>query len=374
MLGRLRPPALAGVDHEQGAVDPAHPGEHVVDEPLVAGDVDEADLAAGRQGGPGEAEVDRQAPRLLLGQPVRVGPGQGLDQRRLAVVDMAGGADDVRHQVRRAPGDPRAAGGPGPRPAPAPPPRPGRGGRCAGRARPGSARPWPPPGARRHAAGPAPRPPRRGPGRPRRARSPCPPRGGCRRRPRWSRCAGRRPARPRRPGRRPAAGARPRSAAGTARRAARRGGRPGGRPGSPPGRPGSACRPGPPWPAGAGPAARPARRGPPPGRPAGRRGACRRRTAPGRRRRSGCRRPTARPRARRPAAPTRRRGAAAGRARGSARPARRGPGGWRTPRPGSWTGARPAPAPWPGRTRRRSRAGGCGWWCRPRAAPPRPPP
>ena len=113
VLGRLRPPALAGVDHEQGAVDPAHPGEHVVDEPLVAGDVDEADLAAGRQGGPGEPEVDRQAPRLLLGQPVRVGPGQGLDQRRLAVVDMAGGADDVRHQGPEGAGGPAGpAGGP----------------------------------------------------------------------------------------------------------------------------------------------------------------------------------------------------------------------------------------------------------------------
>ena len=123
-----------------------------------------------------------------------------------------------------------------------------------------------------------------------------------------------------------------------------------------------------------GQASGPARPGPPPDRPAGPRGACRRRTAPGRRRRAGCRRPTARPRARRPAAPTRRRGAAPGRAREPARPARPGRGGWRTPRPGSSTGARPAPGPSRGRTRRRSRAGGCGWWCRPRAAPPRPPP
>jgi hypothetical protein len=48
VLGRLGPPALAGVDHEQGAADPADPGQHVVDEPLVAGDVDEPDLASGR--------------------------------------------------------------------------------------------------------------------------------------------------------------------------------------------------------------------------------------------------------------------------------------------------------------------------------------
>ena len=36
---------LAGVDHQQGAVDPPHAGQHVVDEALVAGHVDEADLA-----------------------------------------------------------------------------------------------------------------------------------------------------------------------------------------------------------------------------------------------------------------------------------------------------------------------------------------
>ena len=50
-------------------------------------------------------------------------------------------------RVRRTPGDPRGRREvPGPRPAPAPPPRPAQGARCAGRARPGPARPWPPPG------------------------------------------------------------------------------------------------------------------------------------------------------------------------------------------------------------------------------------
>jgi hypothetical protein len=45
VLGRLGLPALGGVDHQQGAVNPADAGQHVVYEPLVAGDVDEADLA-----------------------------------------------------------------------------------------------------------------------------------------------------------------------------------------------------------------------------------------------------------------------------------------------------------------------------------------
>ena len=42
----------------------------------------------------GEAQVDRDAARLLLGQAVGVDAGQRAHQRRLAVVDVARGADD----------------------------------------------------------------------------------------------------------------------------------------------------------------------------------------------------------------------------------------------------------------------------------------
>jgi hypothetical protein len=42
----------------------------------------------------GEAQVDGDAARFLLGQPVGVRPGQRLDERGLAVVDVARGADD----------------------------------------------------------------------------------------------------------------------------------------------------------------------------------------------------------------------------------------------------------------------------------------
>ena len=44
---------------------------------------------------PGEAEVDGEAPRLLLGEPVGVGAGERQHERRLAVVDVTGGGDDV---------------------------------------------------------------------------------------------------------------------------------------------------------------------------------------------------------------------------------------------------------------------------------------
>ena len=42
----------------------------------------------------GEAELDGDAAAPLLGQPVGVDAGERLHQRRLAVVDVAGGADD----------------------------------------------------------------------------------------------------------------------------------------------------------------------------------------------------------------------------------------------------------------------------------------
>jgi hypothetical protein len=64
-----------------------------VEEALVAGNVDEADpVVAG--GEVGEAKVDGDAPPLLLAPAVAVDAGQRLDQRGLAVVDVAGGADD----------------------------------------------------------------------------------------------------------------------------------------------------------------------------------------------------------------------------------------------------------------------------------------
>jgi hypothetical protein len=68
LLG-LRLPALGGGDDEEAGVHRTHPGEHVADEADVAGDVDEREATPRRQRGPGEAEVDRQAARLLPSKP-----------------------------------------------------------------------------------------------------------------------------------------------------------------------------------------------------------------------------------------------------------------------------------------------------------------
>ena len=94
VLARLRHHALVGGDHQQGEVDAADARQHVLDEALVAGHVHDLDREPVGLLQEGEAEVDRDAARLLLGQPVGVGAGERLDERRLAVVDVAGGADD----------------------------------------------------------------------------------------------------------------------------------------------------------------------------------------------------------------------------------------------------------------------------------------
>ena len=98
MLVRLRPGALGRVDHEQEEVDPGRAGDHVADEALVAGNVDHGQPPPVGQLERRVAEVDRDPALLLLGQPVGVLSGQRPDEPRLAVVDVAGGADRQRHR------------------------------------------------------------------------------------------------------------------------------------------------------------------------------------------------------------------------------------------------------------------------------------
>src|SRR5216684_3441770 len=72
-------------------------GEHVGDETLVARDVyDPGSLAVG-QIQIGKPQVDRDAAFLLLFQAVGFLAGQRLNERSLAVIDVAGCTDDVRH-------------------------------------------------------------------------------------------------------------------------------------------------------------------------------------------------------------------------------------------------------------------------------------
>ena len=81
-------------------VDAVGAGQHVAHEALVAGHVDERGDEPVPEVEVGEAEVDGDAPLLLLLQAVGVGAGEGADEGALAVVDVAGRADDQRAQGR----------------------------------------------------------------------------------------------------------------------------------------------------------------------------------------------------------------------------------------------------------------------------------
>ena len=65
----LRHDRVVGRDDEQGEVDAGGPGEHVLDEPLVAGHVHDAEAVVAEVEA-GEADVDGDAAGLLLRQPV----------------------------------------------------------------------------------------------------------------------------------------------------------------------------------------------------------------------------------------------------------------------------------------------------------------
>ena len=95
MLPRLRHDGLVGGDNQQGQIDTPDPGQHVVDEVLVARHVDYAHLVAIGEAQPGESKVNGQPPLLLLAEPVRVDASQRLDEGRFAMINVPGGADYV---------------------------------------------------------------------------------------------------------------------------------------------------------------------------------------------------------------------------------------------------------------------------------------
>ena len=99
VLERLRPRALGAVDHEQEEVDSGRPRDHRADEALVPRDVDDGEPSSVGELERRVAEVDRDATRLLLRQPVGVLTRQRPDEPRLAVVDVARGADGQGHRA-----------------------------------------------------------------------------------------------------------------------------------------------------------------------------------------------------------------------------------------------------------------------------------
>ena len=83
-------------DDQQEQVDAGRARDHRPHEPLVARHIHHRQPPSGRQLERRVAELDRDAPRPLLRQPVGVDAGQRRDQRRLPVIDVPGGAERQR--------------------------------------------------------------------------------------------------------------------------------------------------------------------------------------------------------------------------------------------------------------------------------------
>jgi len=94
VLARLRHDAVVGRDDQDHDVDPRRARDHVLHEPLVTGHVDDPDRAPVRQLEAREAEVDRHPALDFLLEAVGIDACERLHERRLAVIDVSGGADD----------------------------------------------------------------------------------------------------------------------------------------------------------------------------------------------------------------------------------------------------------------------------------------
>src|SRR5262249_32573178 len=73
--------------------DAGSASEHVLDEALVAGDIDDAETVVAEVQA-GKTDVDRDAAGLFFGQAVAIDAGERFDQAGFAVIDVAGSAED----------------------------------------------------------------------------------------------------------------------------------------------------------------------------------------------------------------------------------------------------------------------------------------
>ena len=105
VFASLRLDPLIGGDYEQHQVDAADARKHVAHKTLVAGDVDETQAKPAAIGGGkfevGKSDVDGDAAPLFFFEAVGINAGQGFHQRRFAVIDMSGGADDDGLHLRQ---------------------------------------------------------------------------------------------------------------------------------------------------------------------------------------------------------------------------------------------------------------------------------
>lgn len=100
MFARLRLNRFIGCNYQQHNIDAGRSSKHVPDEPFMSGDIHEAKSHV-TFFPECKTQIDGDASALFFFQTVRMRAGQSFDQRRFAVVDMTGGADDdVPYRVR----------------------------------------------------------------------------------------------------------------------------------------------------------------------------------------------------------------------------------------------------------------------------------
>ena len=90
----LRHDPFVSVDDEQDQIEARQAGDHILDEFFMTRYIDDTGPRTIWQVEPGKTQVDRQSPFLFFGCRIRIDSGQGPDQRRLSMIDMAGRPDD----------------------------------------------------------------------------------------------------------------------------------------------------------------------------------------------------------------------------------------------------------------------------------------
>ena len=93
MLARLWHHTFIGSDHQHDDIYSMSSGKHVFHKPLVAGNIDKANphLAQIKIS---KSEIDSDAATLFFRQTIRIASRERPHKRALAVIDMAGSADD----------------------------------------------------------------------------------------------------------------------------------------------------------------------------------------------------------------------------------------------------------------------------------------
>ena len=98
VLAGLRLDRFIGGNHEQHQIDSTHAGQHVLDEPLMPGDIDESQAQRRSQFEVRKPKIDRDAAPLFFLETVGINPRERLHQGGLAVIDVSRRShDDVLH-------------------------------------------------------------------------------------------------------------------------------------------------------------------------------------------------------------------------------------------------------------------------------------